>query len=278
MRRLTLLAIPLLLAGCSADGDAEPAAEPTSSSPTIAVATDTPSPDPTAPVAGDHRLGLDLIEGAAPFEYLLHAPAAVEEGRPLPLVLVFHGSPGSPEDMVRMTGFDALADEEGFLVAYPDSYSDPAHVVALLDHLTDRWPVDERRVYATGFSRGAATTYVLADELSQRIAAFAPVSGIQHGRFSLRRPASLITFQGDNDEFARAFAPVNRAWARAARCGAPEVAELPLGPRTARRSLAECADGAEHLVYRVERMGHVWPRQATQLIWEFFAAHPIGRR
>ena len=96
MRRLTLLAIPLLLAGCAADGDTEPDGEPTSSRPRIAVETDTPSPDPSAPVAGDHRLGHDLIEGAAPFEYLLHAPAAVETGRPLPLVLVFHGSPGSP--------------------------------------------------------------------------------------------------------------------------------------------------------------------------------------
>lgn len=286
MRRLLLLGTLLsLLTACSSDGDPaggpDPGASSTSSSTPSSTAVDTesdgPSPDPTSPVAGDHRLGLDLIEGAAPFEYLVHAPPAVVEGRPLPLVLVFHGSPGNPEDMVRMTRFDALADEEDFLVVYPDSYTQVDHVATLLDHLEDHWPIDPRRIYATGFSRGAVTTYLLADELSPRIAAFAPVSASQVG-VRPARPASLITFQGELDQLASTFPRGNRSWAQAVDCQAPEVAEVRLGGHTAHRSTARCGGGSEHVVYRVERMGHVWPRQATRLIWEFFVAHPLGAR
>lgn len=278
MRRLTVLGILLLLTACSDGGAGEPeAAAPssaTSPTPTILVE-DTPPPDPTEPVAGDHRLGIELVEDASPFEYLLHAPPAVERGRPLALVLVFHGRPGSPEDMVRTTRFDALADRDGFLVVYPDNFGDPEQIGVLLDHLAGLWPIDERRIYAAGFSAGASTTYGLADELSERIAAFAPVSGIQYGDFSIRRPASLITFQGEKDEFASAFGRVNRAWSRAAGCERAIPTEATVSGRPARRTTAACEGGSEHVVYRVERMGHVWPRDATPLIWDFFAAHPL---
>jgi polyhydroxybutyrate depolymerase len=275
MRRLSLLGTLLLLSACSS-GDADPEPERPSSTPAILLETDTPSPDPTAPVAGDHHLGVSLPDGTDR-EYLLHAPPGVDRGRPLPLVLVFHGSPGSPEDMVRVAGLDAIADKEGFLIVYPDSFTVPDEIRILLDHVAGLWPVDPRRVYATGFSRGAAATYALAEELTQRIAAFAPVSGFQYGDFALRAPTSLITFQGGQDQFATAFPEVNRGWSRAARCGPAVTTEVPLGGRSARRSVAECAAGTEHVVYRVERMGHVWPRGASRLIWGFFQAHLLER-
>ncbi|MBI3975643.1 MAG: esterase, partial [Armatimonadetes bacterium] len=40
--------------------------------------------------------------------------------RPVPLVLVFHGGFGTGQGMVALTGFNDLADRQGFLVAYPD--------------------------------------------------------------------------------------------------------------------------------------------------------------
>jgi len=276
MRRLSLLGVLLLLSACSSDG-AEQGAGPdeASSTPAILLETDTPSPDPSAPVAGDHRLALSLPGTDA--DYLLHAPPAVDRGRPLPLVLVFHGSPGSPEDMVRVTGLDAIADDEGFLVVYPDSFGSPDEIGALLDHLSGLWPIDPRRIYAAGFSRGAAVTYGLAEELPRRIAAFAPVSGIQYGEFTPPAPTSLVTFQGGQDRFATAFPDVNREWARAAACGPAVTADVSVGGRSARHSVAECAAATEHVVYRLAQMGHVWPRGASRLIWEFFQAHPLER-
>lgn len=275
MRRLPLLGVLLLLlSACSSSDDPDEGADGASRTPAILLETDSPYPDPTTPVAGDHRLTLGLpgTDG----EYLLHAPPAVDRGRPLPLVLVFHGSPGSPEDMVRVTDFDVLADDEGFLVVYPDSFAAPDEIDALLDHLAGLWPVDPRRIFATGFSRGAAVTYDLAEVLSRRIAAFAPVSGLQYGAFAPRRTPSLITFQGGQDRFAAAFPEVNREWSSAASCGSPTAAEVSVAGRAARRTVAHCAAGTEHVVYRLPRMGHVWPRGASRLIWEFFQAHPLN--
>lgn len=279
MRRLPLLGVLLILlllqSACSSGDDPEAGADVASRTPAILLETDSPYPDPTAPVAGDHRLTLQLpgTDG----EYLLHAPPAVDRGRPLPLVLVFHGSPGSPEDMVRVTDFDSLADDEDFLVLYPDSFASPGEIDALLDHVAALWPVDPRRIYAAGFSRGAAVTYELAEVLSRRIAAFAPVSGIQYGAFAPRRSPSLITFQGGQDRFATAFPDVNREWSRGARCGPPTTAEVSVAGRPARRSRAACPAGTEHVVYRLPRMGHIWPRGASRLIWQFFQAHPLER-
>lgn len=274
MRRLSLLGTLLLLTACSSGGE-EPVPEtPSSSTTPILLETDAPSPDPVAPVAGDHRLAVTLPDGAER-DYLLHAPPGVERGRPVPLVLVFHGTPGSPEEMVRITRFDGLADEEGFLVVYPSSF--PADDVGpLLDHLAGLWPIDESRVYAAGFSRGASTTYRLADVLAGRIAAFAPISGLEYDARP-DRPASLITVQGAEDDFAPEWPAVNRSWARAAGCGTAESAAVRFAARPALRSVAQCRGGSEHVVYGVERMGHTWPRQATRLVWEFFMAHPLHR-
>lgn len=137
--------------------------------------------------------------------------------------------------------------------------------------------VDPRRVYAGGFSRGASLVYRLAEQMTDRIAAFAPVSGVPYSDFNPRRAVPLITFQGGRDGMADDFPPVNRQWAKAAGCGQPEVVELRMYGSPTRRSIAHCDNGAVHVVYDLERMGHEWPTEATGLIWEFFEAHPRER-
>ena len=273
MRRLAVLGILLLLAACSTDGDPEPVPDASSSRPPLLLETATPSPDPTTPVAGDHHLGVTLPDGDER-DYLLHAPPDVESDRPLPLVLVFHGSPGAPEDMVGVTRFNDLADDEGFLVVYPNSFT-ANDVEPLLDHLAGLWPIDPRRIYASGFSRGAATTYLLTETLADRVAAFAPISGIGYD-VAPNASASLIAIQGTEDEFVSGFSTVNRQWSRAAKCDPAETTDTTFAGRPTTRSVATCQAGSEHVVYRVERMGHAWPRQATRLVWAFFEDHPLS--
>ncbi|MGH8697108.1 MAG: extracellular catalytic domain type 1 short-chain-length polyhydroxyalkanoate depolymerase, partial [Burkholderiales bacterium] len=132
---------------------------------------------------------------------LVHVPAQAAEGRPLPVVLNFHGGGGNARDHREYVGMDALADREGFLVVYPngtgwfaeqfltwnagvccgyaadEKVDDVGFVRALLDALGTRAPVDAARVYATGLSNGAMLTYRLAAQASDRIAAIAPVAG-----------------------------------------------------------------------------------------------------
>ncbi|NYJ00528.1 polyhydroxybutyrate depolymerase [Nocardioides thalensis] len=211
---------------------------------------------------------------AAEDDLLLHVPPGGEGKRPL--VLLFHGTPGAPEQLAQDTRFNRLADEEGFVVAYPDPYLEIGALRDLIDRLVAEEGVDPRRVYAGGFSRGASLVYDLAVRLPDRIAAFAPVSGLPPSDFSPRRAVPLITFQGGRDNLAAGFPSTNRTWAKAAGCEQPEVAEIRMYGGPARRSIAQCDDGAVHAVYELPRMGHEWPREATGLIWEFFEAHRLG--
>jgi polyhydroxybutyrate depolymerase len=61
-----------------------------------------------------HTMEIDGITRS----YHLHVPSAVGP-TPAPLVLVFHGGGGTGPGTERLTRFTALADREGFLVAFP---------------------------------------------------------------------------------------------------------------------------------------------------------------
>src|SRR5262249_13324839 len=110
--------------------------------------------------------------------YLVHAPPAAAAGRPLPVVLGFHGGGGRAESFRTMSRLSEVADRHGFLVVYPDGTGRWANVLTfnagrccgyaaeqqvddvgfvrrLLDELPRLYPVDPRRVYATGMSNGA---------------------------------------------------------------------------------------------------------------------------
>ncbi len=265
MRRLWLLGMLLLLTACAEE-----------QSPGLQVSEPKPRPSRSVAIeAGDQSVEFTLPDGTGA-RYLLHAPASFGSDSQLPLVLVFHGAPGSPREMKRATGFNAIADEENFLVAYPDAFDRSTDVGALIDDVTHRVAVDLGRIYATGFSRGAATTYLLSEDLADRIAAFAPVSGLQYD-VTPSGPTSLITFQGSADDFASAWPTMNRQWAQAAGCGDADVTQVTLGSRSARRSSARCRAGTEHVVYGVDGMGHEWPPGASRLIWTFFEHHPLAR-
>ncbi len=263
---VTALLVLLSTSACAPADEPDPPASPAPSA----------EPEPERPVEGDHDLSLSL--DGRDREVLLHAPAEVERKRRLPLVLAFHGSPGSPAEAARISGWDRLADDHGFLVAYPSSFVEASDVRGLVDHLVERWRVDPTRVYASGFSFGASSTYRFAAELPGVIAAFAPVSGTWDVPDGSGEPAPLLAVQGLEDDLAGTFGPLNRAWAQRVGCGPATATTLRWRDGPVRRTTASCAGGSEHVVYQVERMGHEWPREATELIWEFFQRHRLRAR
>src|SRR5262249_28453659 len=87
--------------------------------------------------------------------------------------------------------------------AKENKIDDVAFVRALLDDLEKTVNVDKKRVYATGMSNGAIMSYLLASELSDRIAAIAPVGGpIGTAECQPNRPEPVIHFHGTDDQFA----------------------------------------------------------------------------
>ena len=174
---------------------------------------------------GDHQIALQ--HGGRQRSYIVHVPPAAREGRPLPVVLNFHGGGGKAESQQKYSRMDVVADAEGFVAVYPDgtgrmpdrlltwnagtccAYSvmnkvdDVGFTLALLVDLGARQPVDRRRVYATGLSNGAMMAWRLAVEASEHIAAIAPVAGakvLQRGVPT--RPVSVMHFHSVDDSRA----------------------------------------------------------------------------
>jgi polyhydroxybutyrate depolymerase len=238
---------------------------------------------------------------------LLHAPQGHQRSGRLPLVIAMHmlRGGGDGEVMRNLTGLDAKADRERFLVAYPDGIDgrwypfsccgpnkDVSFIRALVDHLRQRWAADPDRVYATGISNGAAMSYRLAAALPGVFAAIAPVSGDAKDQQDSvtwpRTPVSLIAFHGRQDSIFDQMQTGVTAWRRHVGCPAPRV-ESAGGSVT--RATSRCRDGTDVVVYELAEMGHAWPGaaagdpldapdtpiSASDLLWEFFERHPRRR-
>ena len=153
--------------------------------------------------------------------YLLHVPASYSADRPVPLILSLHGRLGDGKGQARLSGFDALSDEHGFLVVYPDGLerswadgrgatpSDKQHVndvhflSELITRLQSDYNIDPARIYANGMSNGGFMTARLACDLSDRIAAVAivaaSISAPTANSCHPARPISVLILQGTTD-------------------------------------------------------------------------------
>ncbi len=237
--------------------------------------------------------------------YILHTPRTYNPNRSLPLVLVFHGGYGRGRTVQRQSGFNDLADREGFVVAYPDGIDkhwndgrlqttnpdvdDVGFVSALIDRLATTKNIDRSRVYATGISNGGAFTNKLACELSDKIAAFAPVaSSLSVVLASSCKPSkaiSIMMFNSPEDPFVPWQGGVGRGaggvklsvpqtvdwWKKHNGCSsqadkkALPVTDYKDSTRVTMSSYSGCRDGSEVIFYSIEGGGHTWPGGADPM-------------
>ncbi|MFI6521890.1 alpha/beta hydrolase family esterase [Spirillospora sp. NPDC050679] len=313
MRRLVLvvMAVCLVLAGCSdtGGGGGEPGKKQADGKRPATVAG-----IPTA--TGTHKQKLD-VNTPGHREYLLHVPPKLTKGKwhdgkpaaKLPLVLALHGGLANMTQMQKLTGFDAIADEQGFLVAYPDGFmttwnagdccgaakvgniKDVDFLSKLIDKLTDAGLADPARVYVTGFSNGAGMAYRMACERPDKVAAIGVVEGALVTGCDPERPVSAMIFHGTADRSvpfngggkrdfndARPFPPVSKAvdfWREKAKLPEPEKKVGALSASGGRCSATgKGAGGVEVTFCKIEGGTHRWPAGASKAIWEFFESHP----
>ena len=157
--------------------------------------------------------------------YILHLPKGYDGKGAVPLVIVFHGGGGNAAGAARMSGMSAKADQEKFIVAYPNGtgplpdrlltwnswlccgsaldnqVDDVAFVRALVAQLEREYRVDSKRIYATGLSNGAMMTYRVGCELSDIFAAIAPVAAaLDTDNCNPAQSVSAIIFHGTADK------------------------------------------------------------------------------
>ena len=66
-----------------------------------------------------HRSNGEVLTGGQKRAYLLHVPRTIPTNRPVPLVICLHGFAEWPAHLMRLSHWNQLADENGFLVVYP---------------------------------------------------------------------------------------------------------------------------------------------------------------
>lgn len=288
------------------------------------------SAEPEKLGSGDHSRMLE-IDGLKR-SYLVHVPPKYDPAKPSPVVLIFHGAGMNAALMQGFSGLNSKADDAGFVAVYPNGTGagpfltfnsggvewglvtkqpdDVAFVSRLLDDLATAVNVDPKRVFATGMSNGGMMCYRLAAELSERIAAIAPVAGTMAvTEAKPKRPVSVLHFHGTEDLLVPYGGPDQRipkfltfksvedsvaTWVKLNGCREPPLVEqLPDkvddGTKVLRKTY--CSDtGAEVVLVTISGGGHTWPGReppfgligrsthdisATDMIWEFFVRHPL---
>jgi len=171
------------------------------------------------------------VDGLARRYLIYHPEAVVDRDERVPLVVMLDGRGGTPWTAMKSTGWSAKADQEGFVVVYPEATrmdpSGPLHFLSnpqmwnagpggsdtdrpqvddlkflhrLIGDVALRARIDESRCYMTGFSNGAAMTYRFALAFPGLLAAIAPVAG--HCRLRdeiLPEPLPMISLFGRMD-------------------------------------------------------------------------------
>jgi len=167
---------------------------------------------------------MSLGHGGRERSYRLHLPqgsAPPETG--WPLVLVLHGGGGNARQMEKFSRFSRLADEQRFVVAYPegvdrgwndgrvgefntahrDNVDDLGFLKAVVEDIAAQHRLDRRRIYATGISNGGFMSARLGADASEVFSAIAPVvAGLPRGwgeRLQPALPVSVMVVQGTAD-------------------------------------------------------------------------------
>ena len=130
---------------------------------------------------------LSVQHNGATRRALVDLPLGYDGSEQLPVVLNFHGLAMTAELQRSYTHMATEANARGWIAVHPDGQAftwnvlpgspDVGFVDALLDELENTVCVDPARVYATGLSQGGFFSYMLGCELSERLAAIAPVAG-----------------------------------------------------------------------------------------------------
>jgi polyhydroxybutyrate depolymerase len=319
--------------GGSDDGDASGGPAPASTSGTTPPVTDAPGATPTAPPgttppADAPCLGKEALSGDLDWTLKVdgkdrtvhvHVPKGYVPAKAVPVVFNFHGYSSNAAEQNLLAGMDAKADSAGFVAVHPEgtgitqswnagaccgdaassALDDVGFVSKVIDELESKLCVDAHRIFATGMSNGGFLSHRLACELSDRIAAVAPVAGVLGiPTCNPTRPMSVFQFHGTLDALvaydgspSMGFPSVKQTlsgWASRSGCSLTPRETSKKGEVTC-VTYDNCKAGAEVNLCTVTNGGHTWPGGlpvpslghttsdivATDAMWDFFVKHPL---
>jgi polyhydroxybutyrate depolymerase len=275
---------------------------------------DSPTALPASPAA--HQTGSfdgQITSSGVTRHYILHVPINYQTGKPVPLLINFHGYSSNSKQEENITAMSAKADRETFMVVYPDGLNaawrdgpgadgqeDQQFVRDLISSLESQYSIEPRRIYVTGISNGGGMANRLGCDMADVIAAIAPDSGAYNFWQVCKpsRPIPVLAFHGLDDNIVpyAGGTPTSMeppipdwaaAWAARDKCNPAPATTTPTAGVTV-QTWSNCAGDAEVILYTLANHGHSWPGSllmpkaitsqavnATDVMWAFFAAHPM---
>jgi len=263
-----------------------------------------------------------IIHDGVERTYIFFAAANPAEAQPL--LIAMHGYTQTAQGIMQYSQFNQLAESEGFAVVYPQGIGnswnvdfsggstadDVGFIEVLIDTLSAEYEIDTDRIYATGFSNGGFMSYRLAYQLSNKIAAIAPVVGTvsttAFQNWTSEASVPLLHIHGTSD-FVVPYNGFNgiesvettlNYWIIKNGCvDDPVLINLPdmvqEGSTVEQYDWVECASAKPIRLLKIINGGHTWPGSngsgignvnmdisASEMIWDFVKdfslAEPVG--
>ena len=235
---------------------------------------------------------------------------------------------GNANNIQNQSQLSLKADLENFIVVYPEgvksslnirtwnagwccgfasnnNIDDVGFIDSLLNTLVSQYAIDTNRIYATGMSNGGFMSYRLACELSNRIAAIAPVaSSMSMTNCTPDRSMSIIHFHSSLDSNVPYLGGVGSGVSNHYNSPIDSMLNVQSNNNTCSNTNDTVINSAQYVLtkwsncdcsteihyYLTQDGGHSWPGgtqttagdpvsafiNATDLMWSFFQQHPLN--
>lgn len=219
--------------------------------------------------------------------YVLHVPVGLVA--PAPLVIALHARNQEPADIRAYSRLERLADQQGFVVAFPvggsgswnagtccfpardEGTDDVAYLDEVLASITRRIPIDPDRVAVVGGSNGGMMALRYGCERPLVVASVVVVSGVYVSACTPSAPLAVLALHGARDTSIPLLGGRNVVLG----VTFPAVSESLEPFRLA---------GGDVQLRVVPTAGHAWMTQdahgvdATRALWDFIRDHPrVGK-
>jgi polyhydroxybutyrate depolymerase len=263
----------------------------------------------TKPMAMPGTRPMMMMSGGKQRTYFLHVPAKYDSTKPTALVLAFHGLSSKADSFLKYIDIEREADAHNVIALVPQGLGlvpgwnagkccgepqllkvdDVGFARDLIEATKKDFCVDEKRIYATGFSNGGMFSHRLACELSGVLAAVGPVSGgPMFPECKPDHPISILHLHGNADPTVAyhgggIFPDIPMSideWAKRNGCTGAARETYKNGDVTC-VTYETCAEKSEVSLCTVDKGAHTWPGSAngtpdlkgTAAILDFFAKH-----
>jgi polyhydroxybutyrate depolymerase len=262
-----------------------------------------PAPPPPPPPPPPRSSTTTRVTTPGGRGFLLHVPAAVGAA-PVPLLFVHHGYNGSADQIRQLTRFDALADEKGFVVAFPEGAGatwnaglgvcgfgqfvtglgdDFSFVAEMVTTIAAQAPVDRARVFTTGFSMGGYFANNIGCNRPDLVRGIAPHSGGGPPTGCKANPVPALILHGSIDSLIWYMCgqQARDAWVSHNRCST-QVDVVPVKGGACEWNRG-CPRGGQVTFCHFDGMDHGWAgavgkdgggaqyEDVSRIIWDFFS-------